>query len=263
MGFSRQECWSGLPFPSTVYHTFSRYLQLLSIAGWNAVCFGFPTGGPQWAFKPSLAIRSQSRCGQGLRQRPYWSGWKRGLGTAGTDVGGCPGVEGTPPHCCHWLPWSQSAAWELLSTSGVDKPPRSWLYPGFSTAAGCPSTLFIFLTRSLLYLLATFILFLCPKFPTSGGIFSFEIIKGILSSSYKWDAIVFVFLWLISLSIVPSRDYPCCWKWHDFLIFLWLNSLSLYMYIYMCLCIYIWTCVYICIKCKITFSSFIHLLIDI
>ena len=49
MGFSRQECWRGLPFPSPVGHicqglaSQGHALQPLHVAGWHAWCPGCPT----------------------------------------------------------------------------------------------------------------------------------------------------------------------------------------------------------------------------
>ena len=49
-----------------------------------------------------------------------------------------------------------------------------------------------------------------------------------LDSTYKWSHTVFGFLWLISLSIIPSMSiYPFCHKWQYFILSLWL----IYIYI--------------------------------
>ena len=102
MGFSRQEYWNALAFPSPVDHVLSvpyyqgHVLQPLSIAGWHAWCSGCPTAGPHWVCKPSLGVGCQLTCSQGLRQRPWWSGWEGIPGKAGAHVGRCPGVEGPP-----------------------------------------------------------------------------------------------------------------------------------------------------------------------
>ena len=71
---------------------------------------------PHWVFKSTVATGCWSTCAQGLRQWPCWSGWEAGLQKAGADVGGHPGAEATPPHCCCLLPWSPSAAQESMST---------------------------------------------------------------------------------------------------------------------------------------------------
>ena len=34
------------------------------------------------------------------------------------------------------------------------------------------------------------------------------------------------------LSIIPFKSHPCCCKWQNFHSFLWLNSISFYIYIY-------------------------------
>ena len=115
--------WVAVPFSKGFSQPRDR--TWLSCIASRFFCFGFPTAGPQWAFKPSLAIKSQSRCGQSLRQRPCWSGWKEGLGKAGTDVGGCPGVEGTPTSL---LPL---ATLELICRLGAAVHQWSWqAHPG-------------------------------------------------------------------------------------------------------------------------------------
>ena len=69
----------------------------------------------------------------GSRKRPCWSGWEGDLGKTGADVGGCPGVEGTPalplltlePIHCPGVAvclWRLSATKESMSAHGVDPP---------------------------------------------------------------------------------------------------------------------------------------------
>ena len=38
-------------------------------------------------------------------------------------------------------------------------------------------------------------------------------------STHKWEHTVFVFLWLILLSLIPSKVHPCCFKWQNFILF--------------------------------------------
>ena len=158
MGFLRQGCWGGLPFPSPVDHLLSgsnyqgHALQPLNVAGWHAGCPSCLTTGPPWAFEPSLSTGCRSTCTQGSRQRPCWSGWEEGLGKAGADVGGHSGWKSTPasslplaalePICCPGVsePISHSGAigtltpllprspWELgvLVTTLLPPPTLSW-----------------------------------------------------------------------------------------------------------------------------------------
>ena len=63
-----------------------------------------------------------------------------------------------------------------------------------------------------------------------------------LDSTYKWYYRVFVFLCLISLSIMPSKSIHVRCHWQNFCYFLWLSGIPLYIYT--------------------TSSSSIHLLVD-
>ena len=58
---------------------------------------------------------------------------------------------------------------------------------------------------------------------------------------YKWGHIIFVFLWLISFNIMPSRSIM--WLRMERFPLLWLNSIPFYVYV----CVYICMCVCICI----------------
>ena len=53
---------------------------------------------------------------------------------------------------------------------------------------------------------------------------------------YKWYT-VFVFLWLISPSIITLQVHPCCCKWQNFIPFLWLSSIPVYIFVCVCLCV--------------------------
>ena len=59
------------------------------------------------------------------------------------------------------------------------------------------------------------------------------------NSTYKWHCIVFVFIWLISLSINTLQNHPCCYKWHNFIHFCGL-VVFYYVCVYICVCVYIY-----------------------
>ena len=73
----------------------------------------------------------------------------------------------------------------------------------------------------------------------------------VVNSTYKRDHTVFVFLWLISLSIMPSRSIHVA-RVGKISFFLWLNNIPLW-----CVCV----CVCVCV-CTHTHIFFIHLSID-
>ena len=80
-------------------------------------------------------------------------------------------------------------------------------------------------------------------------LFCFVFLSWFLDSTYKWDHTVFVFLWLISLSIMTSMSMHTV-----------TNSILIYGWIVlqrMCVCV----CV--CVSVWITFSLSIHPLMDI
>ena len=58
----------------------------------------------------------------------------------------------------------------------------------------------------------------------------------ILDTSYKWEHTVFVFLWLAFLAVL--KVHPWCSIWQDFLPFLRLNNIPLYVYTTFCLSIH-------------------------
>ena len=51
--------------------------------------------------------------------------------------------------------------------------------------------------------------------------------------TYKWNHTALFFLWLISLSITPSKSI--CHKWQDFILFLWLILHCVYVYYSFCI----------------------------
>ena len=54
----------------------------------------------------------------------------------------------------------------------------------------------------------------------------------ILASKYKWDHIIFVFVWLISLSMMPSRSVHVVTNTR-ICFFLWLKNIPLYMCVFL------------------------------
>lgn len=77
---------------------------------------------------------------------------------------------------------------------------------------------------------------LCSQLPTSGHHQSSFcnhvldlLIYWFLGFTYKWDHMVFLFLWLITLSIISVRSYPV-WQKGKISVFLWLSNVLLYMW---------------------------------
>ena len=80
-----------------------------------------------------------------------------------------------------------------------------------------------------LYLLISLPHFFPPQLPPSScnhlcvlcnyNCFYFITFIFFLDSIYKWNHTVFVFVWLISLSVIPLLIHPCCHRWQDFILF--------------------------------------------
>ena len=87
MGFSRQEYWSGLPFPSPVDHVLSDLTSWDMPFSLSTLLDDVPgaTVGPRWVCKHSLAVGCWSACCPGAEaEAPLelpgwgcWEGWKQ------------------------------------------------------------------------------------------------------------------------------------------------------------------------------------------
>ena len=63
------------------------------------------------------------------------------------------------------------------------------------------------------------------------------------NSTYKLNHMVFVFLWLISISIIPSKSIHVVTNGN--VSFFFMTSILLYIYICVCICIYTYRYIYI------------------
>lgn len=74
----------------------------------------------------------------------------------------------------------------------------------------------IYLTTRSLYLLTTFSHFSHSPSPplTTTNLFCVSMSLVFLDSTYKWDKRVSLYVWLISVSIISSCYFWCCYKWH-------------------------------------------------
>ena len=116
-------------------------------------------------------------------------------------------------------------------------PPGMWTFPGQgsnSSDLSCYRENTGSLTHRVMWELLKFIILfiyfariLCSSastslFSVSMCLFLFCVLVYLfcfLDSTYKWNHKVFVFLWLISLSIISSRSIHIV-KWQDFILFL-------------------------------------------
>ena len=117
MGFSRQECWSGLPSP-----LHGPGCQALTIRGMRLSSSAWLDDMPSILAVPLLVpaerLNLHWSSGVGQHEARAWGkgpvgGTGRGSGEAGADVGRSPGAQGTPA-----LPWPLATAQKPLAILG-------------------------------------------------------------------------------------------------------------------------------------------------
>ena len=111
-----------------------------------------------------------------------------------------------------------------------------------------------FITGSL-YLLISFPYFSWSLTPLASSkhqfnLYIYESVSAVLffDSTCKWNHTVFVFVWLVVFSIIPSRSICYC-KWQDFILFYCLSHIH-------CVCV----CVYHIFLIHLSTLSYFHIL---
>ena len=77
-----------------------------------------------------------------------------------------------------------------------------------------------------------------------------------LDSTYKWDHAVFLFLWLISLSIIPSKSMHVVTNGDNFIFYGWVIFHLVYIHIYMCISHLLYPLIYWCVSKLLSYVGY-------
>lgn len=118
---ARMLMWFAIPFsskPNFVRPWLTKTCPSASPHSWQHVqCPGFPSAYPHWECKPSPHSGCWSMCCLWEGAKTLLKSQKGILGKTQPEVKGHSEAEGSPPLCCCWLPWDQSATSNISNNS--------------------------------------------------------------------------------------------------------------------------------------------------